>query len=135
MIKTKLHQPPKLNSLGTYIPISGKVHHKFIEFTCCWKTWPLHTSRIHIVKSMFNRGKTYWHAFEILRTMKAGYLALSFLFDIFKLSNVGEYKGKYISFKLKTRLGEPSNVTGYKKYVRKAASRNGLVQSKNRRRF
>jgi len=36
-----------------------------------------------------------------------------------KLPSIAEEKGKFISFELKTRVGQPDNGTKYKKFVRK----------------
>jgi hypothetical protein len=37
----------------------------------------------------------------------------------YKLSSMDEEKGKFISFELKTRVGQPNDGTKYKKFVRK----------------
>ena len=56
---------------------------------------------------------------RIPRVKKAGYLLHVLPLIPLKLPSVEEDKGKYIAFKLKTRVGQPLDATRYKKYVRK----------------
>jgi hypothetical protein len=56
---------------------------------------------------------------RIPRIKKAGHLLPVLPFIPYKNSSVEEEKGRYIAFKLKTRVGQPSDATKYKKFVRK----------------
>jgi len=56
---------------------------------------------------------------RIPRVKKAGYLLPVLPLIPLKSPSVEEDKGKYIAFELKTRVGQPSDATRYKKYVRK----------------
>ena len=55
---------------------------------------------------------------RIPRVKKAGYLLPVLPLIPLKLPSVEEDKGKYIAFELKTRVGQPSDATRYKKFVR-----------------
>ena len=55
---------------------------------------------------------------RIPRVKKAGYLLPVLPLIPLKLPSVEEDKEKYIAFELKTRVGQPSDATKYKKYVR-----------------
>jgi len=56
---------------------------------------------------------------KIPRVTKAGHLLPVLPLIPHKNSSVEEEKGSYIAFELKTRVGQPSDSTKYKKYVRK----------------
>ena len=56
---------------------------------------------------------------RIPKVKKAGYLISVLPLIPLKSPSVEEDKGKYIAFELKTRVGQPSDATRYKKYVRK----------------
>jgi hypothetical protein len=56
---------------------------------------------------------------RIHRVKKAGYLLPVLPLISLKLPSVEEEKGKYIAFELKSRVGQPSDATRYKKFVRK----------------
>ena len=56
---------------------------------------------------------------RIPRVQKAGHLLPVLPLIPYKNSNVDEEKGRYIAFELKTRVGQPSDATKYKKFVRK----------------
>jgi hypothetical protein len=52
---------------------------------------------------------------RIPRVKKAGHLLLVLPLIPYKNSNVEKEKGSYIAFELKTRVGQPSDATKYKK--------------------
>jgi len=56
---------------------------------------------------------------KIPRVKKAGYLLPVLPLIPIKSPSMEEEKGRYIAFDLKTRVGQPSDATKYKKYVRK----------------
>jgi hypothetical protein len=56
---------------------------------------------------------------RISRVKKAGNLIPVLPLIPYKKSNVDEENGRYIAFGLKTRVGQPSDNTKYKKFVRK----------------
>ena len=56
---------------------------------------------------------------KIPRVKKAGHLLPVLPLIPHKTTSMEEEKGKYIAFELKTRVGQPSESTKYKKYVRK----------------
>jgi hypothetical protein len=56
---------------------------------------------------------------KIPRVKKAGHLLPVLLLIPYKISSVEEEKGRHVAFELKTRVGQPSDSTNYKKYVRK----------------
>jgi hypothetical protein len=56
---------------------------------------------------------------KIPRVKKSGRLLPVLPLIPYKKSNVDEEKGRYIAFELKTRVGQPSDATKYKKFVRK----------------
>jgi excinuclease UvrABC nuclease subunit len=56
---------------------------------------------------------------KIPRSKKSGHLHLVFPLIPQKTTKMEEEKGKCIAFDLKTRVGQPSDATKYKKYVRK----------------
>ena len=56
---------------------------------------------------------------KIPRVKKAGYLLPVLPLLPIKSLGVEEEKGRYIAFDLRTRVGQPSDATKYKKYVRK----------------
>ena len=67
---------------------------------------------------------------RITRVKKAGYLLPVLPLIPIKSPIVEEDKGKYIAFELKTRVGQPSDATRYKKYVLKfeeGSPRNGFT--------
>jgi hypothetical protein len=56
---------------------------------------------------------------KIPRVKKSGHLLPALLLIPQKTTNIDEEKGKFIAFDLKTRVGQPSDATKYKKYIRK----------------
>jgi hypothetical protein len=56
---------------------------------------------------------------KIPRVKKAGHLLPVLPLIPNKNSNMDKEKGRYIAFELKTRVGQPSDSTKYKKFVRK----------------
>ena len=60
---------------------------------------------------------------KIPRVKKAGHLLPVLPLIPHKTTSMEEEKGKYIAFELKTRVGQPSESTKYKKYVRKLQRR------------
>jgi hypothetical protein len=56
---------------------------------------------------------------RISRVKKEGHLLPVLPLIPYKNSSVDKEKGRYIAFELKTRVGQPSDVTKYKKFVRK----------------
>jgi hypothetical protein len=56
---------------------------------------------------------------KILRVKKLGHLLPVLPLIPQKTTKMEEEKGKIIAFDLKTRVGQPSDATKYKKYVRK----------------
>ena len=56
---------------------------------------------------------------RIPRVKKAGHLLPVLPLIPYKNSSVDKEKGRYIAFELKTRVGQPSDATKYKKFVRK----------------
>ena len=56
---------------------------------------------------------------KIPRVKKAGYLLPVLPLLPIKSPSLEEEKGRYIAFDLRTRVGQPSDATKYKKYVRK----------------
>jgi hypothetical protein len=56
---------------------------------------------------------------KIQRVKKVGHLLPVFPLKPHKNSNVDEENGRYIAFELMTRIGQPSDATKYKKFVRK----------------
>jgi hypothetical protein len=56
---------------------------------------------------------------KILRVKKLGHLLPVLPLIPQKTTKMEEEKGKFIAFDLKTRIGQPSDATKYKKYVRK----------------
>jgi len=56
---------------------------------------------------------------KVPRGKKAGFLSPVIPLIPSKLPGVEEERGKFIAFELKTRVGQPSDASKYKKYVRK----------------
>jgi hypothetical protein len=56
---------------------------------------------------------------KIPRVKKSGHLLPVLPLIPQKKTKMEEEKGKFIAFDLKTRVGQPSDTTKYKKYVRK----------------
>ena len=56
---------------------------------------------------------------KISRVKKAGHFLPVLPLIPHKTTSMEEEKGKYKAFELKTRVGQPSESTKYKKYVRK----------------
>jgi hypothetical protein len=56
---------------------------------------------------------------RIPRVKKAGHLLTVLPLIPYKNSSMDKEMGMYIAFELKTRVGQPSDVTKYKKFVRK----------------